>query len=75
MFGNTGIAGGYQSVGFGAATDGVYVPGAAGTRWHHPDLEAWGIRGAFNHNWDPYWSTSLWGSYAQVSTMAMPTTT
>ena len=26
--------------------------------------EAYGVRGAFNHNWDPYWSTSLWGSYA-----------
>ena len=21
----------------------------------------WGVRGAFNHNWDPYWSTSLFG--------------
>ena len=27
---------------------------------------AWGIRGAFNHNWDPYWSTSLFGSYSAV---------
>jgi len=29
-------------------------------------VDAWGIRGAFNHNWDPYWSSSLWGSYSQV---------
>ena len=29
-------------------------------------VDAWGVRGAFNHNWDPYWSSSLWGSYAQV---------
>ena len=28
--------------------------------------KAWDIRGAFNHNWDPYWSTSLFGSYAAV---------
>ena len=28
--------------------------------------EAWGVRGAFNHNWDPFWSTSFWGSYAEV---------
>ena len=28
--------------------------------------EAFGVRGAFNHNWDPYWSTSFWGSYAAV---------
>ena len=29
-------------------------------------LDAYGVRGAYNHNWDPYWSTSLWGSYAAV---------
>src|SRR5207244_8926757 len=23
-------------------------------------------RGAFNHNWDPYWSSSLFGGYSQV---------
>jgi hypothetical protein len=27
---------------------------------------AWGIRGAFNHNWDAYWITSLFGSYSSV---------
>ena len=27
---------------------------------------AWGIRGAFNHNWDPYWSSSLFGGYSAV---------
>ena len=27
---------------------------------------AWGFRGAFNHNWDPYWSSSLFGSYSAV---------
>jgi hypothetical protein len=61
MFGSTGLGGAYQSIGFGQASDAVYVPGG--------DLkltEAYGVRGAFNHNWDPYWSTSLWGSYAAV---------
>ena len=28
--------------------------------------EAYGVRGAYNHNWDPYWSTSFWGSYSSV---------
>ncbi len=59
MFG--GSSTGYQSVGFGATTDAVYVAGG--------DLiltSAWGVRGAFNHNWDPYWSTSLFGSYSSV---------
>jgi hypothetical protein len=28
--------------------------------------KAYGIRGAFNHNWDPFWSSSLFGSYSAV---------
>jgi Porin subfamily len=63
MFGSSGSA--YQSVGFGATTDGVYMPGAAGTGGIVL-TSAWGLRGAFNHNWDPYWSSSLFGSYSQV---------
>jgi Porin subfamily len=27
----------------------------------------WGFRGAFNHNWDAYWSTSLFGGIAGLS--------
>jgi hypothetical protein len=26
----------------------------------------WGMRGAFNHNWDPYWYSALYGAYAQL---------
>jgi hypothetical protein len=61
MFGSSGV--GYQSIGLGAVSDGVYLPGVTN------DIiltKAWGVRGAFNHNWDPYWSTSLWGSYTSV---------
>jgi hypothetical protein len=63
MFGGSGF--GYQSVGFGATTDGVYMPGAGGTGGIAL-TSAWGMRGAFNHNWDPYWSSSLFGSYSSV---------
>jgi hypothetical protein len=63
MFGGSSSA--YQSVGFGATTDGVYLPGAAGTGGIVLTT-AWGLRGAFNHNWDPYWSSSLFGCYSQV---------
>jgi Porin subfamily len=63
MFGGSGFA--YQSVGFGATTDGVYFPGAGGTGGIIL-TSAWGIRGAFNHNWNPNWSTSLFGSYSSV---------
>jgi len=63
MFGNSGL--GYNSVGFGNTSDGVYLPGVGGTGGIQL-TKAWGVRGAFNHNWDPYWSSSLWGAYAQV---------
>jgi porin-like protein len=63
MFGSSGSA--YQSVGFGATTDGVYFPGAGGTDGIKLTT-AWGVRGAFNHNWNPYWSSSLFGSYSGV---------
>ena len=63
MFGGSGFA--YQSVGFGATTDGVYFPGAGGTGGIALTT-AWGVRGAFNHNWNPYWSTSLFGGYSAV---------
>jgi hypothetical protein len=61
----SGSSSAYQSVGFGATTDGVYFPGAGGTGGIELTT-AWGVRGAFNHNWDPYWSTSLFGSYSAV---------
>ena len=66
MFSGTGRAGAYQSVGFGATTDGVYLPIFAGGTGDIKLTEAYGIRGAFNHNWDPYWSSSLFGSASAV---------
>jgi hypothetical protein len=66
MFGSTSRAGAYQSVGFGATTDGVYLPVAAGGTGDIKLTEAYGVRGAFNHNWDPYWSSALYGSYSAV---------
>ncbi|HKS18418.1 MAG TPA: porin [Bradyrhizobium sp.] len=72
MFGSSGFD--YQSVGFGATTDAVYHPGTfgAGGALLAPGTgglkltKAWGIRGAYNHSWDPYWSTSLFGSYSSI---------
>src|SRR5260370_16383818 len=73
MFGNTGRAGAYQSIGFGATTDAVWLPNHATTGPFGGGGDnqlklttAWGVRGAFNHNWDPYWSSSLWGGYSAV---------
>jgi hypothetical protein len=66
MFGGTGAPGAYQSVGFGSTTDAVYLPGFAGGDGSLHLTEAYGIRGAFNHNWNAYWSSSLFGSYSAV---------
>jgi hypothetical protein len=64
MFGGSSI--GYQSVGFGATTDAVYLPAFAGGDGSLHLTTAYGVRGAFNHNWDPYWSSSLFGSFSAV---------
>jgi len=66
MFGGTNRAGAFQSIGFGATTDAVYLPIAAGGTGDLKLTTAYGVRGAFNHNWDPYWSTSLFGSASFV---------
>jgi hypothetical protein len=65
MFGG-GSNGAYQSIGFGATTDAVWLPAAAGGDGSLHLTQAFGVRGAFNHNWDPYWSSSLFGSYSAV---------
>jgi hypothetical protein len=66
MFGGTSVPGAYQSLGLGVTTDAVFLPVTSGGDGSLKLTKAWGVRGAFNHNWDPYWSSSLWGSYASV---------
>jgi len=34
---------------------------------NYEKTSVWGLRGAFNHNWDPYWATSVFGSYSAVT--------
>jgi hypothetical protein len=64
MYGGSSI--GYQSVGFGATTDAVYLPAFAGGDGSLHLTESYGIRGAFTHNWDAHWTTSVYGSYSAV---------
>src|SRR3954466_9242328 len=68
MFGGSGIA--YQSVGFANAPDTVYVTGSS-----QESVKTWGFRGAYTHNWDPYWNTAIYGAYAsaQFGTLAKTT--
>ena len=62
VYGGTGLAGAYQSIGIGFAPDSVFAPGGS-----QQLVQTWGMRGAFNHNWNPYWSSAIYGAYAAVS--------
>ncbi|MDT4742313.1 porin, partial [Bradyrhizobium sp. WYCCWR 12699] len=68
MFGNSGVA--YQSVGFAIAPDTVFVTGSS-----QETVKTWGFRGAYTHNWDPYWNTALYGAYAQAQFGSLAKTT
>jgi hypothetical protein len=61
MFGGTNLTGAYQSVGLAAVVDGVYANGTG-----IATAQTWGMRGAWNHNFDPYWSGAIYGAYAQL---------
>ncbi|MGN6287003.1 MAG: porin [Afipia sp.] len=58
--GGDGLA--YQSIGFGSTTDGVF-----GLNGSIEKTKAWGVSGAFAHNWNPNWQTTVFGGYASVS--------
>jgi len=67
MLGGThGQFGTSGSAAFGATTDGVFLPAANGGDGSIHLTTAYGVRGAFNHNWDPYWSSSLFGGMGWV---------
>ncbi len=58
--------GAYDSFGFGATTDALYLPVANGGDGSLHLTTSYGVRGAYNHNWDPYWSSSLFGGWGAV---------
>ena len=66
MFGGTGNPAAYQSIGFGATTDAAYLSVANGGDGSLHLTEAYGVRGAYTHNWNPNWATSVNGSYSAV---------
>ncbi|WP_426615647.1 porin [Bradyrhizobium sp. McL0616] len=61
IFGTSGAAGAYGSLGYASAPDTVYTNGS-----NQESIKTWGFRGAYTHNWDPYWNTSIYGAYAQA---------
>jgi hypothetical protein len=61
IFGSTGVPGNYGSIGIGFAPDTVF-----GLNGDQQKVQTWGFRGGYTHNWDPYWSSSIYGAYAAV---------
>jgi len=61
MYSGTGLAGAYQSVGFGFAPDTVFAVGVG-----QQSIQTWGMRGGYTHNWNPFWNTSIYGAWAAV---------
>jgi hypothetical protein len=61
IFGGTNVPGAYQSIGFGIAPDSVFATGTSQSL-----IQTWGFRGAYTHNWNPFWNSAVYGAYAQI---------
>lgn len=61
MYGGTGVAGTYQSLGFAGVSDSVFITGAG-----QELTTTYGFNGGYTHNWDPYWNSSIYGAWAAV---------
>jgi hypothetical protein len=61
IYGSSSIPGVYQSVGLGVATDTIFANGT-----QQQLTQTWGGRGGFNHNFDPYWSGSIYAAGAAI---------
>jgi len=61
MYGGTRLAGAYQSIALAGISDSVFVTGAG-----QELTTSYGFNGAYTHNWDPYWSSAIYGAWAAV---------
>ncbi len=73
MFGGSGIA--YQSLGFAAIADAVFTGGNGLANSNLETVKTWGFRGGFTHNWDPFWSSSIYGAYGALQYGGLAKTT
>ena len=55
------------TIAIGAITDGIYGGFDTAAQAGVQLTKGFGFRGAFNHNWSPEWSSSLFGGVAQIS--------
>lgn len=60
-YGGTNLAGAYQSVGLAGLSDSVFVAGAG-----QQLTTTFGFNGAYNHNWDSHWASSVFGGVGAV---------
>jgi hypothetical protein len=60
MFGGSNRA--YQSIGFGAPTDAIFLPLANGGTGDLKLTDSWGTSGSYTHNWNPYWNSAIFGA-------------
>jgi len=67
MYGGTNTAGAYQSLGIASAPDVVYTGTTAATGTSLETIRTWGFRGAYTHNWDPYWNSAIYGAWASIN--------
>jgi hypothetical protein len=61
VYSGTNLPGAYQSIGIGFAPDTVFTAGGS-----QQLIQTWGMRGAFNHNFDAFWSGAIYGAYAGI---------
>lgn len=61
LFGNTSNSLANQSLALQAAPDTVFA-----VRTAQQLIQTWGMRGAYTHNWDAFWNSSIYGAYAAV---------
>lgn len=61
MYGGTSLPGAYQSIALAGVSDSVFVTGS-----DQQLTTTYGFQGGFNHNWNPNWSSSLFGAWAAV---------
>lgn len=61
MYGGTGLAGAYQSVGLAGLSDSVFVTGSG-----QQLTTSYGFQAGYTHNWDPKWNSSIYGAWGAV---------
>ncbi|MDA9488893.1 porin [Bradyrhizobium sp. CCBAU 11361] len=66
IYGSTGRAGAYQSIGIAGVSDAIYSGVTAATGTGLELTTTYGFNGGFTHNWNPNWNTGFFGGWAAI---------